>query len=672
MLLFSRIISEIKNMTLQKPAHDIKALALWDNVALLNAITARLKARFGDLPQTGVLAGQAVASACYELVGIGSGPMRDLDWFVENDSPEDFHNVVSYRLVSVPSDSINFHIGRSSFGDALEFSAVNKGGYFVLFSGTLASNHDINVVGCKSGISNRPVSGEVVISGFDLNCVEIAVDLDAKRVVWTSAFQDFLYSKALRVTRGITPAHTVLRLFKKQHDLSFASVDLEREIWVLKMARQIGVMLESVDKKNYLPTQLFSIETVEKHWSTLQALSSHYRIETIELPFTDYVVDEQAGDVDQQDDAFDEFFGKPQCKYKEVVAKKVFYKLMPLGLSGSDMSLCQSILEMFRFSSGSAIEAYQRAAGLLFKEVNTKVKVSADKAYRELIKLIDNNDVNTVVSRQSISQFFRRYRISDDGIYERAILVIKWLLRRDMQLASKLVRRDVKNIMKLNIRHSNLFADYANSDITVLATVADNVRWLDKRNLSFVVGLFESDSADVCYFDDLDSRTFKETAQANVERFLAVAKTRRFEPVTKWLPEFEKAISKEDLSIRALCSQSDFLLQGEQERHCVGGFYDSCASYKSVVLAVTHTQTGATATALYDIDYGRDKGCLLTFRLRQYYGKENSDVASELRGQLDKEIAIAVDVNSLPNEFELLVGKRCHLLEDADFNEIPF
>lgn len=662
-------------MTLRKPARDIKALATWDNKTLLNAITTRLQARFGELPQTGVLAGQAVASACYELVGIGSGPMRDLDWFVENDRPDDFDNVVPYRNIAVPSDGVAFHVNRMSFCDELEFSAVNKGGYFILFSGTLVNAPDINVVGCKSGVRNRPVSGEVVISGFDINCVEIAVDLDAKRVVWTSAFQDFLYSKTLRVTRGITPAHTVLRLMKKQSDLPFVNVELEREIWVLKMARQIGVMLEPEDKK-YLPTQLFSEETVKKHWPTLQALSSHYRIDTIEVTLPDFVVDDQAVDVEQQsDNVLDEIFGKETCvKFKRVEAKKVFYKLMPQGLSEADMSLCKSMLETFLFSTGTAIEAYQRASGLLFKEINTKVSASADKAYRDLITLIENNDVNTVVSRHSIRQFFRRYGISDNGIYERAVLVIKWLLRRDMHLASKLVRRDVKNIMKLNIKHSILFADYANTDITVLAKVADNVRWLEKRNLGFVVGLFESYSTDVNYFDSLESDTFKETGKSNIEKFLEIAKTRKFEPVTKWLPAFQNAISKEDLNITVLSSQLDFLVQGEQERHCVGGFYDTCASYNSVTLAVAHKRTGATATALYGIEYRRkDKEYLLVFRLRQYYGKENSDVAFELRGKFDKEIVVAVDLNSLPNEFKLLVHERCKNYDlEFETDTIPF
>ena len=276
--------------------HDVKSLAKWDNQALLRAITSRLQSRFGELPKTGVLAGQAVASACYELVGFAKGPMRDLDWFIESDRPSESDNVVSYRRLNVPSDSINFNVGVMSFSDQLDFRALNKNSYSILFSGTLASNQEINVIGCASGVRDQPVSGDMVISGFDLNCVEIAVDLDAECVVWTDAFQDFLYSKTIRVTRCITPAHTVLRLIKKQHDLRFASVDIERELYLLKMARQIGVLLEP-EEKGYLPSQLFSEETVQKHWHTLQSLSSHFTIESVEIELALYEADEQKDEV---------------------------------------------------------------------------------------------------------------------------------------------------------------------------------------------------------------------------------------------------------------------------------------------------------------------------------------------------------------------------------------
>ena len=56
-----------------------------NNNTLFEELKTRLEARFGQLPDFGIIAGQAVASACYDYAGTGFGPMKDLDVFVHED-----------------------------------------------------------------------------------------------------------------------------------------------------------------------------------------------------------------------------------------------------------------------------------------------------------------------------------------------------------------------------------------------------------------------------------------------------------------------------------------------------------------------------------------------------------------------------------------------------------
>lgn len=677
MLLLSRIFREVAKMAQRKPAFTLLELADWSNNALLSAITKRLEKRFGTLPTHGILAGQAVASACYEVVGLGHGPMNDLDWFCETEEADRFHNVVQYRNVNVPNDRVDLFVGRCSFSDGLNISAVNKGGYMILFSGELMSNRDINIVGCKSANSGETLTGEIVIAGFDINAVEIAIDLNEGKVVWSAAFQDFLYSKKLRVTRGVTPMHTVLRLIKKTKDIGFASVDLDHEIWLLKMARQLGVMLESKDE-NYLATQIFSEETVKKNKAIIERLSDHYTVEKVVLSFWETVRVDDNKAPENYDNFFDfdgDSASEIEVRYENNARNITFYKLMPRGLSEEDLELCKSVINLFRFCSmNTKLDAYRRASGLLFREIRTRVSRTAEEAHRSLLELIEKRDRDTVISEASVKNFFDRYRIDYQGVLERYTLVVKWLLCRDKHLAHKVVRRDIKNILKLMLKHINLFSDYVNQPITQLAVVADNVRWLDKRGNSFIAGLFESGSEDVRHFEPLDSRRFKANAQAGIESFYSIAKGRQFVALTEYLPNFNAELSKrEHIEIRALRSQLHFLLQGEEEQHCVGGYYSECAEYRAMVLDVKNTVTGERATAMYEVDWAVVEGIGgIRLLMRQFYGKGNTPVADNLDAALPSKWFEAVEPDALPEPLRKK-AKNTFSFEEIEFeDEIPW
>lgn len=617
---------------------DRRDLSSWHKETLIKAILERLAHRFKNIPTEGIIAGQAVASACYEIVGIGQGVMNDLDVFIEKDIGEN-----SFKNIRVRGAKIDFSVSRCSFSDTLSFSAVNKGSYSIHFSAHLDTDQDINIIGCKMLSNKSSLCAKAVIDGFDLNCVEVAIDLKRNEIVWSEAFQNFLYSKKIKVSRCITPMHTALRLLKKAQDLSFAWADLQEELHLLKMARAIGVMLEN-EEKNYIPTQLFTEGTLRKYDSYLDFITENYAIENIVMQFPN----------------------------KELGLTQVtLFKLMPLGLSDEDYQRCRAILNCFKFASDSAVDAYMRASGLLFTEFRSMPSQSSVEAYQGFLGLIDADDKDTVMRESTVKAYFEGSNINDENVLCRCLLTVKWLLRRDKHLCSKIVRRDIKNFLKLMIYHTGLFNEYLNHPITELAVVADNVRWLMKHNYNFVIGLFESRSMDVKYFDAISSVHFKSTVAQGITGFMAVAKERSFESLVKGMPQLCKRLHGSGLLVNELTSQWDFLIQGEKEKHCVGGYFDSCQRYENVVLSVEHPQTGARATAMYVVNFLVSEG-VKTIKLSQvqFYGKCNSQPQPELYGVLDKHWSEVVEDAQLPESLSKNINWDLALT--GDFEDIPF
>ena len=58
-----------------------------------------------------------------------------------------------------------------------------------------------------------------LLATFDINCTQVAVDLHSKQLIWTKAFEDFIYSFELKVHRTSQPAHTAIRWVEKRKSL---------------------------------------------------------------------------------------------------------------------------------------------------------------------------------------------------------------------------------------------------------------------------------------------------------------------------------------------------------------------------------------------------------------------------------------------------------------------
>jgi len=124
-----------------------------------------------------------------------------------------------------------------------------------------------------------------ILEGFDINACEIALDTHLEKVVWTPAFQDFLYSKTLRATYLGTPMHTAVRLSKKAKELNFSSLNMEEEMTRLQSMRAVYITLENLrgkrsenTKLSFLPGNLFSAAYLSKFKKEKEELSPYFSL----------------------------------------------------------------------------------------------------------------------------------------------------------------------------------------------------------------------------------------------------------------------------------------------------------------------------------------------------------------------------------------------------------
>ena len=101
--------------------------------------------------------------------------------------------------------------------------------------------------------SNEVDLGHIVISSFDINCCQIAINLENGKVSWTKEFQDFMYSMELKTTYLGTPMHTAIRLLKKKDEMPLFKLNVEQEMFILQTSREFMKQMEENKKGKYYP-----------------------------------------------------------------------------------------------------------------------------------------------------------------------------------------------------------------------------------------------------------------------------------------------------------------------------------------------------------------------------------------------------------------------------------
>lgn len=180
------------------------------------------------LPETGLVAGQAVTSALFDLHDGSGGVYNDVDVF---------------RATGVPNRS------RKALATAQFTDATLKHAHDPQYAGLeafmkyrvlrTARNGLLNTV-FISNMGHRKLTPHAVLSTFDFNCVQVGVHLPTRRLVWTPAFERFCQTKQLELASVHTPWHSAIRLFKKLEELKSVWCDVESSMDLLSALAKHG------------------------------------------------------------------------------------------------------------------------------------------------------------------------------------------------------------------------------------------------------------------------------------------------------------------------------------------------------------------------------------------------------------------------------------------------
>ena len=221
-----------------------------------------------------IAAGQAVASAVYQLLDLGDAPFRDLDifwmnventpkktiypdyqkleWFANNADEKTLYLKPNRHkaIESIAKQKLTYSSSFACYG----LGVMSVGSYFIkdtfMDSTNKRLNHVLTSLNHESTLAGRISNASATIRNFDINCCQVALELETMTLVASDAFVEFLTTKALKVVNYNTTMHSAVRLDKKSKDIAFASVDMDSELASLQTLRQLVVEVENSRKQN--------------------------------------------------------------------------------------------------------------------------------------------------------------------------------------------------------------------------------------------------------------------------------------------------------------------------------------------------------------------------------------------------------------------------------------
>lgn len=171
------------------------------------------------LPKEGILAGQSVCSALLDLFGPGGGVYNDVDVFLRATAAQ-----AAELSANREEEALSLGLTVASF-DEYDGAGIESYNNYTIVATVRDGN--LNYVWCTTPQELGNWSATRLLMSFDINCVEVAIDLERGRLYWTPAFEFFWRTRQLQLTSMHTPARTMLRYAKKRKELAAAYGDDE-------------------------------------------------------------------------------------------------------------------------------------------------------------------------------------------------------------------------------------------------------------------------------------------------------------------------------------------------------------------------------------------------------------------------------------------------------------
>lgn len=170
----------------------------------------KIKDEWG-LPEKGVLAGGALSNLIWEMVTGNKAVINDIDIFLKT---EDFNEESWFKYCEEKN------IQKESSYGGIFYKTEEKEIYKIKNARRKGIFNFIEYYSITD-------SFEIIPKSFDLNCTKISYSIDEDKFFWTKDFESFLESGQVKISNLTTPAHTAIRMAKKEKDLNVKIDDLE-------------------------------------------------------------------------------------------------------------------------------------------------------------------------------------------------------------------------------------------------------------------------------------------------------------------------------------------------------------------------------------------------------------------------------------------------------------
>lgn len=172
-----------------------------------------------ELPKSGFLAGGSLANTVWNLVTGKNAPINDLDIYHLKSLQQNLTDrEITARQNFIKQEKVIFE----------DYTGLNIGyqrkGYYAIDKVSIDGIY--NNIDYISSTEDR----SIIIESFDINCCQIGYDIDKDEFTWTKEFEFFLETGKLQLTNLTSPAHSAIRLVKKQSDLDCELSELELDI----------------------------------------------------------------------------------------------------------------------------------------------------------------------------------------------------------------------------------------------------------------------------------------------------------------------------------------------------------------------------------------------------------------------------------------------------------
>jgi hypothetical protein len=569
----------------------MKNLSSIDKDKLFFLVEEKLKCRFGDLPKFGVIAGQAVASAIYEIVGVDVAPSyNDLDvFYIENaersnlgsnefNKGRHFKTTRPSKRIGVPGSNM------------LSAGSISKNSYEVVSCGYDGEKNYIGIHLSKDygGIRVVEELASTIIKGFDINCCQAGINLSTKEVVWTPEFENFLYHKQLRAVSYLTCQHTAVRLVRKAKELNFATLDLDVEMYKIQTARKVMMSIqearsEGLARPVLFPGNLFSDVYREKYLKEEKELSSYFRMNS-----RDARIHTKGG-------------------YEHVT----FYELEPLKYD--------EIVHKFMVDYACNCDNFETA----MTDFESVWQLHLDGKKNRLLKGVIDKVSDALVQVDS-----------DSGV-----LLKSMIMDIVQQRPSFAVNTGSENLVKMSLflkKHPYLQQAIYNTGLDFKESyhIAKKLSWLDKNGLNILIGLIEQDGQIPLErtddqiritLDELRSSEFHVLAAELKQKLLAEYRQMRFE--SRYQHGLDFSVGEYDVS--EICDFEKLYLEGEQQNHCVAGYWSRIEKDLSAIFSIK-SRVDKKDNATLMVSSTKD------FEIQQCYGRFNSDPGDGIKSLASK------------------------------------